>query len=102
MEIRIKYDDGTTAVVHPKPVDLVMFERKFSMAATKIDEDPRMDYILFLAWAALRRTGQESRSYDDFLADLADIDEDEAPASVEDTPGPFPDPRPDSSQTSPV
>lgn len=74
MQLRIQFADGHSEEVTPAPVDLVKFERKFNMAAAAIEDDPRVEYLMFLAWASLRRQGKVTDDFDAFLESLADID----------------------------
>lgn len=75
MQLSVTFSDGRVEQVAPAPVDLVKFERKYEMAASAIEADPRVEYMMFLAWAGLTRTGKEARKFDDFLEDLAEIGE---------------------------
>lgn len=66
--------DGTTHVVHPTAGDLVRLEREFQIVASSMtEENTSVGQIMFLAWAACRRTGVIARelTFDEFL-DLAD------------------------------
>jgi len=90
MRLTVKFADGRTEEVAPAPVDLVRFERHYKMAAGKIEEDQRIEYVMYLAWCALSRTGRiNGADFDTFLEQLADIDDDE---EVQSTGPPLPPP----------
>ena len=47
------------------------------MPAAAIEGNPRIEYMMFLAWSAVCRTGAEKRDFDAFLDDLAEIGTDD-------------------------
>lgn len=71
----VTYSDGRVVVASPKPADLVAFERQYQMAFTSIGETPNMEWLFYMAWAPLHRTKQEPRAFDEFLADVEDVDQ---------------------------
>jgi hypothetical protein len=80
MKFHVTYADGRPPVdVTPTPGDLVRFERKYGMAAGRIETDPRIEYVMFLAWTALTRTGQETLEFDEFLDVVDSTQEDVDP-----------------------
>lgn len=84
-ELRITYDDGSHHDMKIKPIDMIRFERKFKMGAEKLEADPRLEYILFIAQAALIRIGLLKAS-DDFDAWAERIEEIGSPPVEEQTP----------------
>lgn len=86
-QLSITYADGRVEPIDIKMSDLVHFERRFGMSFSEVEKEPRMDHILFLAWNALRRTGRETSSYDDWLDEVEDF-ETEADAPVPSLPPP--------------
>lgn len=83
MELTITYGDGTTKTVTVKPGDFVAFERKYNTDWDAAQEHPRIEYVFFLAWKALTRTKQETRTFDEFLDDVDDLDSDEQAAPLD-------------------
>lgn len=73
----IMADGRELSAPDPLPIDIVMMERKFNMDAG--DMGTRVDYALFLAWHATKRTQPNAvpTKYDDFLAQLTDFEGDE-------------------------
>lgn len=88
-----KYEIGT-----PQLIDFVLLERKFGVSASRVQDDPRMEYMCFLAYSSLKRQGVVTMVYcDEFLADLTGIEDADADtedgADVDPT-GPTPAPQP--------
>lgn len=64
----------------PLPIDIVMMERKYSVGAGVLNTPggQRVEYALFLAWNALKRTGAGvAPKFDEFLADIADFEDED-------------------------
>jgi hypothetical protein len=70
--------DGVAHEVHPKPGDLVRFERQYDVPASSLDENARVEHVFYIAWCALKRTGVFAGDFEEFL-DLADTAGDVAP-----------------------
>jgi hypothetical protein len=70
----IKLDGGKRIEVDTKPADLVRFERQFKLPVEVISSDPRVEYAMFLAWAAAKRTGQTDEDFDTFMDHVEDFD----------------------------
>lgn len=68
---------GETLTAVLLPVDHVAFERKYGMGMGAFAEDPHVEYIIWLAWHALKRTmnGQIPAVFDDFLAQVEDLED---------------------------
>lgn len=83
--------DGEAHEVTPTAGDLVRLEREFGIAASSLTpESTRVEWVMFLAFHALRRKGIEVGTFDDFLdrADTVTGDDDSNPS----TPLPLPSP----------
>jgi hypothetical protein len=74
--LTITYLDGSKTEVRPSPGDIVRFERHFDMAIAGLEQGARLEHVLFLAWTALRRTGQEERDFEEFLDVVGEAGED--------------------------
>lgn len=64
--------NGVTHEITPKPGDLVRFERHYDVAASTLDNDTRLEYVFYIAWCAMKRTGAFTGEFEEFI-DLADI-----------------------------
>ena len=49
--------DGTTLEVKVKPADIVKFERKFDIPISKLNDEQRYEWLLYLAWLGAKRNG---------------------------------------------
>ena len=67
--------------------DLVAFERRYDRSSAALDDPKavRVEWIVFLAWNALNRTGALGVEFDEFLANVEEIefdDDEEEDAAV--------------------
>lgn len=87
MNLEVVLNDVTHVVV-PKPGDLVRFEREYKISAASLGENPMLEHVFFIAYTALKRTGDFEGDFDAFL-DLADVGgEEESPLSPPEVPPP--------------
>lgn len=88
MELTITLAGGRTLTVRPAAGDFVRFERHFDTSIAVLDDEQRvrMDHIMFLAWCALRRTGQVDVDYEAFLDQVDEMPQRGLPAPKADTP----------------
>lgn len=75
---RLSLADGTTIEVDTKPGDFVRFERQFNVSPEALGDNPRVEYLMFLGWAAAKRTGQTDLDFEAFLDVIDDFDTEEA------------------------
>jgi hypothetical protein len=74
MTYRVKYSDGREVEATAKPVDIMAFERVYRVSFMQFSEENPMEHAWFLAWAPLKRTGQDPRDFDAFMADVDSIE----------------------------
>jgi len=65
--------DGTTFEVKIKPGDIVKFERKFDIPISKLNEEQRYEWLLYLAWLASKRNGVID-DYDAWVEKVEELD----------------------------
>lgn len=70
LTLRIEFADGTSKDVLVSAADMVAFEDKFNVSIARLD-DPRIGWLLFLAWHSEKRRKQTEVDYDTWL-DLVD------------------------------
>lgn len=85
MRLNVTYDGKDYELPEAGLFDFVMLERQFGISAKSIEEDPRVEFMAFLAYVGLRKLGVVAYKYsDEFLELLTDLkpdaDEDEAAA----------------------
>ena len=64
--LRIEFTDGTHKDILVSAADMVAFEDKFNVSIAKLD-DPRIGWLLFLAWHSEKRRKATDKSYEDWL-----------------------------------
>lgn len=101
MKLIVTYKGERHEFGKPGMKDLVMLERQFKVGAQALQDDPRMEYMLFLAYCALKRSGVVTGKYtDDFLDEVDELeseggeDEDEAGDEAADPTGATPSQQP--------
>lgn len=73
--LTVTLTDGREIEVRSTPGDLVRFERHFGIAASGIGE--KFEHIMFLAYTALKRTGEVDGDFDSFLDQIEKFGEHE-------------------------
>ena len=66
LTLRIEFADGTHKDVLVSAADMVAFEDRFNVSIAKLD-DPRIGWLLFLAWHSEKRRKQTDKDYDTWL-----------------------------------
>jgi hypothetical protein len=56
------------------PIDRVMFERHFGKSVGAVAKEEREEFLLWLAWHALKRQGTTTAEFDAWLVSVADYD----------------------------
>lgn len=57
LDMTVTYEDGQTVDITCKTPDFLAFEAHFDKAFTVLSTDARLTYLMYLAWAAIKRTG---------------------------------------------
>tara|TARA_R100001463_G_scaffold29626_1_gene67343 strand:- start:5854 stop:6108 length:255 start_codon:yes stop_codon:yes gene_type:complete len=65
--------DGTKLEVKIKPGDIVKFERKFDIPISRLNDEQRYEWLLYLAWLASKRNGV-TEDYDAWVDKVEDLD----------------------------
>lgn len=69
MNLRVKYDDGSTADAVVSAVDFVAFEREFNKSVAKFQENMMLTDVYWLAWHSLERKDKSIGGFDKWLED---------------------------------
>lgn len=75
INLHIQFEDGTAKDVTCNAADLVAFEREHNISVAKLGDDPRISWLLYLAWHSEKRTGATKDSYDKWLDNVAQVGE---------------------------
>ena len=78
LTLRIEFADGTHKDVLVSAVDMVAFEDKFNVSIAKLD-DPRIGWLLYLAWHSEKRRKQTESDYETWLDSVDSIGATEDP-----------------------
>jgi hypothetical protein len=71
----ITYDDGRKVLAVAKPKDFVAFERQYDKPMTAFSGGGTHDeWLYYLAWSALHRSGSEPAAFDEFLDHVDDLE----------------------------
>ena len=65
--LQVVYSDGTTTDVVGKAVDIVAFEREFSISMASLQNEVKLTHLFYLAWHAEHRTGNTKEDFDKWL-----------------------------------
>lgn len=64
INLLIDYVGGVSREITANAADMVAFEDKYSISIANLSADPRMSYLLFLAWHSEKRTGQTKDNFE--------------------------------------
>jgi hypothetical protein len=78
LTLRIEFADGTHKDVLVSAADMVAFEDKFNVSIARLD-DPRIGWLLFLAWHSEQRRKQTTLEYETWLDSVESIGATEDP-----------------------
>ena len=76
--LRIEFTDGTSRDIPVSAADMVAFEDKFNISIAKLEE-PRMSWLLFLAWHSEMRRKQTTGDYETWLDSVETVGATEDP-----------------------
>lgn len=75
LNLQISFIDGKTAETSSTAADFIAFEAHFDKSISSLGTDVRLTYLFFLAYAAQKRTGQTSLSFEDWTNTVAAVGE---------------------------
>ena len=81
LTLRIEFSDGTHKDVLVSAADMVAFEDKFDVSIAKLD-DPRIGWLLFLAWHSEKRRKETTAEYEAWLDSVDSIGTTDDPKEV--------------------
>ena len=79
---KVEFTNGSKESVVCGTPDFIAFEDKFNLAVTTIQKDPRLTYLAYIVWNALRRRKQTDKSFEDFVDTLENIEGDDTDPKV--------------------
>ena len=60
-------NNGETKNIVCNAADMVAFEEKFNVSIASLTNEPKMSYMLYLAWHSEKRTGGTKDSFEKWL-----------------------------------
>ena len=76
IDMTVTLDDGQKVSVTCKTPDFLAFESQFDKPFSVLQEQPRLTYLLFLAWAAAKRAKVTEKTFEEWSEDVANVETD--------------------------
>jgi hypothetical protein len=73
--LKVEYVDGTVERALCTGADSITFERTYDLGTDQVGK--RLEYVWFLAWAALTRTGKVTQTFEEWLPTVEGVGDDE-------------------------
>lgn len=71
--LTVEYSDGSGVVVDATAPDLIAFERNFDKPFTVFADQLRLEYLAWLAWHSVKRTGKTTEDFDTWVEKVGSI-----------------------------
>jgi hypothetical protein len=78
INLQIKFADGTEKTIVANAADFIAFENKFDRSIATLQNDPRLTYLLFLAWNAEKRKKVTDLEFDAWVESVEGVEAKEA------------------------
>jgi hypothetical protein len=75
INLQVTYIDETTAECSAIAADLIAFEARFDLSVARLEKEVRLTHMFFLAWHALKRTGQTTDDFEKWVESVAMVSE---------------------------
>lgn len=73
ISLQLTYADGTEKTVSATAADLVAFETKFDLSIARLEANIKLTHLLFIAWAAEKRTGVTKDDFEKWVESVATV-----------------------------
>ena len=73
LKMSVEYLNGETVDVTTIPFDLVVFERHYDKATSALATESRIEWLMFLAYSALKRRDGVKESFDEWSLTVASV-----------------------------
>ena len=73
IELTVSFLDDTEKTVTCIASDFVAFEPNFDLSVARLDKDIRMTHLFFMAWHALKRTGQTKDEFEKWIDSVSAV-----------------------------
>lgn len=75
INLRVTHIDETTVECSAIAADLIAFEARFDLSVARLEKEVRLTHMFFLAWHALKRTGQATEEFDKWVESVSMVSE---------------------------
>jgi len=73
INLRIEFVSGESKEIVCSASDMVKFEDKFDRSVAILESQPKLTYLLFLAWASEVRTKSTSKEFEVWIEDIETV-----------------------------
>ena len=67
INLQLTYDNSEAKEIVCNAADMVAFEDKFNVSIASLTNEPKMSYMLYLAWHSEKRSGGTKDSFEKWL-----------------------------------
>ena len=67
INLQLTYENGEERDIVCNAADMVAFEDKFNVSIASLTNEPKMSYMLYLAWHSEKRSGGTKDSFEKWL-----------------------------------
>jgi hypothetical protein len=67
IKLKVAFVDGTEKEISTVAADLIAFETRFDMSIAALEKNVRMTHLFFIAYSALKRQGQTSDEFENWV-----------------------------------
>ena len=67
LNLQLTYENGETRDITCNAADMVAFEDKYNVSIASLSTDPKMSFMLYLAWHSEKRTGGTKDNFEKWL-----------------------------------
>ena len=75
INLQVTYIDEKTVECSAIAADLIAFEARFDLSVARLGDEVRLTHMFFLAWHALKRTGQTADDFEKWVESVSMVAE---------------------------
>ena len=75
INLQVTYIDEKTVECSAIAADLIAFEARFDLSVARLGDEVRLTHMFFLAWHALKRTGQTTDDFEKWVESVSMVAE---------------------------
>lgn len=74
LDMKLEHEDGTVEEITATVPDLMAWEKKYGTKTSDLANGVSVTDLAFLAWSALKRTGQTTKAFEAWSSTLVDLE----------------------------